>query len=182
MIAGEGREVVEGIAQCAICDVGKVAGTLRRSGYNAPDGDGRLALRRALVGEEKETFVTAVVDFWNENRPAQGGTKLVAFQAIVAADVRARRDGRIEEIACVDGFVANELEGAAMDTVGAGLGDGVDQTARLAAEFGGKVVGLDAEFLQGIGVGHRVGSVGVVVVVLRAVEDVVGAVGAVAIH
>src|SRR5438876_2341571 len=36
-----------------------------------------LAVTKALVGKEEECLVSAVVELWNPNRPADGSTKLV---------------------------------------------------------------------------------------------------------
>jgi len=68
-----------------------------------------------------------------------------------------------------------------VELVGAGLGDGVDDGAGVAAELGGEVVGLDAELFEGVGVGDEGGGVELGVVVVAAVEEVVvgGAAGAV---
>ena len=55
-----------------------------------------------------------------------------------------------EVVAGVEVFVAEELEEAAVEGVGAGAGGDVDDAAVEAAELGGDVVGFDGELLDGV--------------------------------
>lgn len=55
-------------------------------------------------------------------------------------------------IACVDGAVADKLEKVCVKLIGAGFGDDVDGNCRVAV-LRGHIIGLDAELLDGIGIG-----------------------------
>ena len=59
-----------------------------------------------------------------------------------------RAGGGGEVVAGVEVLVAEELEEAAVDGVGAGAGGDVDDAAVETAELGGDVVGLDGELLD----------------------------------
>src|SRR5579884_4291374 len=94
---------------------------------------------------------------WAAERPAE----LVALQQIV-------RSG--EKVARVQVAIAEELEGAAMKRVRAGLRDDVHNRARATAVFGAVAIGLYAELFHGIGIRERIVDVGVVVMIAAAVQ------------
>jgi len=56
----------------------------------------------------------------------------------------------IEKVAGVERGVSAGVESVAVKFVGAGLGDDVDDGAVIAAVFGGKIQGLDLDFLDGV--------------------------------
>ena len=87
-----------------------------------------------------------------------------------------RGDGLVgfqEEIARIEGIVADELPGSAVEIVRAGLGHHVDHRAAARAEFGGVLADLDAELLHGIDTGRQVVAVEECFLVIGAVELVV---------
>ena len=65
---------------------------------------------------------------------------------------------RTEEVAAIQGRVAQELESAAVELVGAGLGDYIYLGARVISVLGLAVVRDDAEFGDGVKVGDDAGS------------------------
>ncbi len=101
-----------------------------------------LGLARALIVGEEEDLVVA-------NRPAEGSAKLVL------AEGAAR--GR-EVVAGIEIGVAQEVEGAAVKAVGAGLGDDADLAAAELAILGVEVAGDDAELGDGVEVGDDGGA------------------------
>ena len=58
----------------------------------------------------------------------------------------------VEEVARVEGGVADELEDAAVQVVGAGLGDDVGEARRAVADFGGHHAGTGFDLLNRIDV------------------------------
>ncbi len=68
--------------------------------------------------------------------------------AVEVAAVLGLAAGGGEVVARVEVFVAEELEEAAVEGVGAGAGGDVDDAAVEAAELGGDVVGFDGELLN----------------------------------
>ena len=107
---------------------------------------GGINLADAFIGEEEECFVF-------EDGAADGAAELVFAQLGLAG-----RDGvgggsdvdDVEVVARVEEVVAEELEDGAVELVGAGAGDGVDDAAGFAAVFGGGVGSDDGEFLDGV--------------------------------
>ena len=65
-----------------------------------------------------------------------------------------------------------------MERVGARFGDHIDHRSCGVAVLGAEAVGLDAELLEGIGIGRRVIHVEVRIAVAAAVELIVDAIGA----
>jgi len=63
-----------------------------------------------------------------------------------------------------------------MPSIRAGLGDRIDDATRMQAVAGGQSAGFDAKFGQCIGKGKRHVYVGKAVVVVSAIEQVVGGV------
>ena len=142
---------------------GEVALTLGGRRHQRGQVGRALLLQRALVGAEEERPVL-------DDRAAERAAELLAVQAVVDA-------GR-EEVVGVHRRIAQVAEAEAAEIVGARAGDGVDDRAGVAPVLGAEGVGLDRELLQGVGIGHRVRAVAVVVVVRPAVHDVVGRIGA----
>jgi hypothetical protein len=105
-----------------------------RDGGDAGDAD--VLLDALVVAEEEE----AVVD--------DGCAERCAVE--VAAVLGLAGGGGGEVVAGVEGFVAEEIEDAAVDGVGAGARGYVDDASVEAAELGGDVVGLDGELLNAI--------------------------------
>ena len=89
-----------------------------------------LHLPRALIVREPEQLVL-------DDRAAGRVTELIAAEF---------RLGRREVVFCVELIVAQEFERIAVETVGAGLRDGVDDRAAELAVFGVEAVGDQAEF------------------------------------
>ena len=89
---------------------------------------------RLLEAAEKEYFVLL-------NRPADGGTVLVASQGVLR--------GR-EEIAGIKVAVANKFERISVKRVRAGLSNDVDYRTGMNTVTGGHAVRLHAELLQGV--------------------------------
>ncbi len=63
-----------------------------------------------------------------------------------------------------------------MECVRAALDDHIDDAAGFASVLGGEVAGLNAELLQSVRIRRRHRDIGPVVVVVAAIEDVVGSV------
>ena len=80
--------------------------------------------------------------------PPSGAAELVAFQAVVSGG---------EVVAGVDIAVAQEFEQVAMQSIGAGLGDDVDQASGMVAVARRQGTGLDAEFLERVRERDRAG-------------------------
>ena len=114
---------------------------------------------RALIPAEEENPVLG-------DRAADGAAELVAPQRVLR-----QREG----VLGIEAAVADELEEAAVDIVGARLGDDVDDGGGVVAVARGERARLDLEFLEGIRERHRQIEVGAGVVVVGAVHDVDGA-------
>ncbi len=140
----------------------------------------RLPDTRALVREEKEGLILAVVDFRNQHRPTECCAKLIALQPVVL--LRAVVFERREEIGGVQVIVPQILKCRAVKLIRARTRDRIHNAANVAAELGVEGIGLHAEFLQGVGIRHGIRSVAVVVVVLSSVQNIVGRIGPAAIH
>ena len=83
-----------------------------------------------------------------------------------------------EEVARVHIAVAQKLERAAVQLVGAGFCDYVDDGAAAAAILGAVAVSLHAELFERIRIGKRIVYVGVMILVAPAIQVVVDIVGA----
>ena len=131
-------------------------------GEGVDDGGGGEEFADAFVVGEPEGFVF-------DDGATGGGAELVAAEEGAG--------GGVEEVAGVEGGVAVEVEEGAVEVVGAGAGDGVEDATGGAAVFGGVVVRHDGEFADGFDaqVGAEDGAGGVVGVVVEgdAVEAVV---------
>src|SRR5712691_10476423 len=101
-----------------------------------------------------------------DNGAAHTAAKLVAVQG------RFGRGG-IAPVVGVKHGVAHIFKERAVPTVGARLGEHVDDTVGKAAILGAIAVGLDAEFLDGIGVGRNIAGIAQPGYVGAAIEVVV---------
>jgi len=84
-----------------------------------------------------------VIKARDRDRAAHAAAELVALEAGEGKAGAIR-----EEIVRVHGAVAEEFEGAAVQTVGSGFGDHDDNAATAAAVFGGVGVGENTKFLD----------------------------------
>src|ERR1700733_6238090 len=98
-----------------------------------------------------------------------GSSELIAVEGV--------NSGR-KVVAGVEGAVSQKLEAVPMEVGASGLGDDIDDAARVLAVFGLIVAGLNTELLQSIGEREGLIDVGEFVVVIAAVEPVIGLVGA----
>ena len=114
-------------------DAGEDALALGEGGDGGDAGDADELADSLVVAEEEEAVA--------EDGEAEGS-------AIEVAAVLGLAAGGGEVVAGVEVFVAEELEEAAVEGVGAGAGGDVDDAAVEAAELGGDVVGFDGEFLN----------------------------------
>src|SRR5436853_1220735 len=89
----------------------------------------RAAAALALVVDEEEALVSAVIDARNEDRTSPCKSKLVL------AKWRYRLVGIVEEILRVEHFVSEELEQASVKSIRPGFGGHVDEGRRLSSEF-----------------------------------------------
>jgi hypothetical protein len=103
----------------------------------------------ALVVDEEESPVLAVVDLREVDRSAEGSAELVLAVFLAPGSVGIR-----DEIVGVEGFVAQILPGVAPETIGSGFDDGVDDCADGVPEFRAVVAVLELEFFDGIGRGR----------------------------
>ena len=103
-----------------------------------------VSLAVLFVGEVEEGFVASVVELGDDDGAADaaGPVHLAVLRTVDAARV-------VGEGVGVEGFVANAGVGAAVEGVGAGLHDVVEDAALAAAEFGGHAPGLDFDFGEG---------------------------------
>lgn len=108
--------------------------------------------RRKCMGDVSNTFALAQPLVVAKNKylvfpdgPAGGRAELVAAK---------RRFGQavviFKEVGCVQGAVADELIGAAVELAGAGAGDGIDDPAGGEAVLSGVVACQNREFLDGV--------------------------------
>ncbi len=118
---------------------------------------GGFMLACALIAAEEEELV-------GDDLAAEGSAELIALDGVL---------GGGEEVGGVDDVVADEVEDGAVPLVGAGVGDGVDERARVDTVACGQRVGFDGELVQRVGEGIGQVDVGEVVGVVSAVEDVV---------
>ena len=130
---------------------------------------------RALEREEEEGSVAYY-------RTAHGRPVLITFQAVVGLLGRIIRVWRSVPLRRIQVMVPHVQEAAAMEFVGPRLGDGIDDPTRVSAKLRAEVVRLDAELLQRIRIRQRHGGVAVVVIVLTAIQDVVGRVSAATVN
>src|SRR5207253_4669083 len=105
---------------------------------------GCLHLGLVLDGEKEESVVAAVIDVRDIHRTSQGAAELISLQSV---------GGSGEEAQSVDRRVAMEFEERAMQGIGAGARDCVDNAAGVTAVLRAEAVGLHAEFLQRVGIG-----------------------------
>ncbi len=101
-----------------------------------------------------------------EDRSADASAELVLAKLGLGA-------AGLEDVAGVEDIVAEELVGAAVELVGAGAGNDVDDTACGTAGFGGVAVGLDGDFLDAFDVGLDTDGADDALVIVDAVDDVV---------
>src|ERR1043166_5849553 len=87
---------------------------------------GRAAV--AFIIDEKEGFVGAFIKPGNGYRPARRAPKLIEPEGGEGGTVRR------EEVARVHGRIAQKFESAAVELIGARLGDDVDHRARTAPD------------------------------------------------
>ena len=118
-------------------DAGEDSLALVKSRDGGDQGAADVGLDALVVAEEEDLVV--------DDGQADGATVEVAAVLGFTGGW-----GGGEVIASVEVFVAEELEEAAMDGVGAGAGGYVDDPAVEAAELGGDVVGLDGELFDAV--------------------------------
>ena len=104
------------------------------------------------------------------DRPAERAAELVPLEPVIAAQPAVLDP--LEERLGVELVMAGELEQAAMERVGARLGDRVDRGAGGHAVAGIAHAGLDSELLQRVRERNRVAAVLLRVVVVAAVNQV----------
>src|SRR5437879_9188301 len=92
---------------------------------------------RGLIAAKEESLVV-------DEGSADSAAKLIALDAIGSG-------GRGKVILSVEDRIANEFEGVSMEIVCAGLGDDVDDAARIGAVLRAVVPGFEAGFLQATG-------------------------------
>src|SRR5690348_3978390 len=143
-------------------DAGEITLTLRIGQDGSGISQRYIAQERALVStEEKEAVLL--------DRAAGAASELIALEEVMCWR---------EEVAGIQVAVAQKLEGAAVQLVGAGFGDHVDNRAGAAAVLGAVAVGLNAELLHRIRIWEGIVHIGVVVLVAAAVQIVIDVVGA----
>ena len=129
--AGAGRGVIgERIVDGVLA--GEIAAKFGLGGVKAALNDAEMLAHPFVVGEDEELV-------FDDGR-AEAIAELVALERLGF--------GR-EEVAGVEGVVAEEFVDAAVDLVGAGLGGDVDDAGGV-AEFGLEEIALDLEFLDGV--------------------------------
>ena len=125
--------------------VGEVA-VVEFAGGDGEEGRvGPFAVAEAFVGDEEEAFVFAVVEFGDEDGPADGGSEVVLLD-----DGPGAAGAVVGEEVGVEFFVAEEFEGVAVEFVGTAFGDEGHESAEGAAVFGFEAVGVDGEFGDGV--------------------------------
>jgi hypothetical protein len=117
-----------------IQSLGEVAISLEVGGHRVERARTSALANTLPVGEEKCSIAN--------DRPAYRGAELVERKW------NTRLAGTIaEKIVCIERFVPEEIPGAAMELIGAALGDEVDNAAARSSIFGAGVSGDDAELL-----------------------------------
>ena len=111
----------EGVGAAVGVSDGVDAGALCGGGHGHHLG-GAEHLAEALVLREVEGALAAVEDVREIDRAAVGEAELVAAEGRNAAGIGGR--GVVKVVARVEGGVAHELEEGAVETAGAGAGDG----------------------------------------------------------
>ena len=135
-IAGEGDAIVERIPDgdegvVLIARIGVVANAFGGGGEGAALERGGVFAGQELLRPEEEELVAVFVKL------ADGDGAADEIAGIVEAVLRASEAVAVaEELVGVEGFVANEVVGAAVEFFGAGFNDGVDGSAGGAAVFG----------------------------------------------
>src|ERR1017187_2061845 len=179
----ESRHVGIGVGAVARrASAGKISSQLSGGVYRAHSG--RLLLGEALplIADEKEGFVLL-------NGAAEGGAVLIALEHVSGQAVRV-----VKESVGVEGVIAQKFKGAAVPSIGAGLGDHADDAAAVPTVFGRVVALEEAKLGDGVGIGvvddavveqvvvecavekkrHRVGTAAGDAVVTRGAAIVVG--------
>ena len=110
----------------------------------------------ALIPRKEESLVV-------NDRTTDSATVLIALDLIVGG-------GGSEIVLGIEVRIANKLEDIAVEIVGTGLGDDVDDATGILTVLGAVVAGLDAEFLESIGKRKRLIDVGVFIDVIAAIE------------
>ena len=118
--------------------------------------------RRLVAGKVEELS--------RDDRSAERPAELIAAQAVAAA-LAVRTDGG-EGVGGIQRIVAHEFEAAAVQQVGARLGDGVDRGRRVVAVLRRESARLDLELLHCVGKRQRQVQVVHRLVVRASVEDV----------
>src|SRR5262249_22489645 len=154
------RRIREGITSYG--ERGEIAARLVWGKHSRAHRSERFARPRALVSEKEEGLVAATVDLRDPHGTAHGGAKLMALKRVL---------GRGEKAPCVEPSIPVEVKQRSMNIVGAGFGDHVHYPAANIAVLGGKVVGLDAELLNRIGIWKGIGDVDDSVGVGSAIEE-----------
>jgi hypothetical protein len=153
-----GVEEDDGLAGAVGSGEDTVAGVV--VGDGGDDGAAE-AIAEAFVGKEEEVLVLA-------DGAAEAAAELVALEFGAA--------GGVKEVAGVEVVVAVEVVEAAVELVGAGLGERVDLSAGVAAELGGVVVHFDAKLANGLdaesGAGGRTGRAVGEVVLRGAIDEI----------
>src|SRR5262249_10861300 len=153
-IARHGR-FGHGIDQlCPRQEVGEVAGSFGRRRHEGNNSRGCVSEARALVRPEVEQLVFL-------DRSANAAPELIALERILHGS---------EELAGVQLSIAEKVKQAAMDLVGAGSRDDVDDAAARIAVLRGEVAGLETELLHRVGIRKGQTDVDVSVVVARALS------------
>ena len=132
------RDLAAGVA-CRRRERREVAVQHRRRRHVADVRRRVAALDAPLIAAEEEHLVL-------QDRPAEHAAELIALEAVAL--------GR-EGVARVEAVVADEVEGAAAEVVGAGLGDEIHRRRRVVAVAGRQRAGLDLELLQRVGKRRR---------------------------
>ena len=96
---------------------------------------------QALIVDEEETAVGAVIHVRNTNRAAQRCTELIPL--VGAAPL-------LKEVARVEFVIAQKLKDSAVKVIRTGLDCGIEDGAVAAAELSAITTGLDFELLDSI--------------------------------
>ena len=111
------------------------------------------------------------------NRTADGASKLVALELISplvfgrdSGPVRQTRRQGGKEVPGVENRIAQELKRIAVEFIGAGLRNNVDDGPRVLPVLGGVIAGLNAEFLERIREWKRLVDIRVLINVVAAIQ------------
>src|ERR1700730_371802 len=142
-------------------DTGEITGPLRDSGNKTREGNA-LALKFLLAIDKEEGLAFA-------DRAPDGAAKLVQIEFL--------RRGR-EEASGVQGCVAQKFEQRTVEIVAPGLGGHQYRRSRAQTVFRGVVVSKNLKFLNGIDGRQNRDAAGCQLVVVVAVQQPIGAIGA----